>query len=187
MIFAILFILVLFLILFLNIFGLPANWIIIALIFLWALTINTNFSITYWSLILGLAIFGEIIEFFLQLSQGKKHGASTGANICGIIGCFFGAIFFAPLFLGLGAFLGALIGAWSGCFIWEILTGKKLDNALKAAYGIMIGKFLGTICKLGAGLAIILITAKVLINEMPIPILPELIPDQGDFPGLTSL
>ena len=66
----------------------------------------------------------------------------------------------APLFWGIGALLGALAGAWLGCFCMECLKGRSAEQALHAAWGAMLGRLLGTVCKCGVGGCIIALTAK---------------------------
>lgn len=160
-------------ILLLNIFGLPANWIILGLDGLWAYFVpNQGFSFWFWLIIIGLALAGELAEMGLQVHQGKKYGSSTSGNLAGIFGAIVGAILLAPVFWGLGAFIGALIGAWTGCFIIEILSGKQREQAMSAAFGAMIGKFLGTILKIGIGAIIIAFTAKAIWPANLEPFLP---------------
>lgn len=147
------FIFILSLLLFLNIFGLPANWIILLAAILWDVfyPATDGISAIYWIFLVGLAILGEIIETFLQLSKAKKYGSSKSGTIGGMLGAIIGSILCAPFFFGLGAFAGALGGAWFGCFIFELLKGRDFDAAKHAAVGTMVGRFLGTVCKCGIG------------------------------------
>ena len=83
---------------------------------------------------------------------------------------FAGAIFLAPLFFGLGAFIGALVGAWLGCLVMELLRGRPGKEAFDAAFGTMMGRFLGTVCKLGTGSAMVVLTAHRIWPDMaPVP------------------
>lgn len=149
-------------ILFLNIFGLPANWIIVALVTLWNFLLPENLPLWFWIIFIGLAVSGEVLEFFLQVFQGKRYGSSSAGNFAGMAGAFIGAIFLAPLFWGIGALIGALLGAWTGCFLMELARGNNTQIASKAAFGSMLGKLLGTICKMGIGAGMIYITAKLI-------------------------
>ena len=148
------------LILFLNIFGLPANWIIVGLVVLWNMAAPQNFTILFWILFIGLALLGEVLEFYLQLYQGKRYGSSTAGGFAGMAGAFIGAILLAPVFWGLGAIIGALAGAWAGCLLMELCKGKTRQEALHSAYGTMIGRMLGAISKMGAGGAMIYLVAR---------------------------
>ena len=149
------------LVLFLNIFGLPANWILLGLVALWKAghPAADNLGITFWIMMAGLAVTGEMLEWALQIVKAKRYGSSSSGTFAGMIGALAGAIFLAPLFFGLGALIGALIGAWIGCFVVESLKGRPLNEAVNAALGAMVGRFLGTVCKCGIGGAMLALTA----------------------------
>ena len=73
-------------------------------------------------------------------------------------------------FFGLGAFIGALVGAWLGCLVMELLRGRPGKEAFDAAFGTMMGRFLGTVCKLGTGSAMVVLTAHRIWPDMaPVP------------------
>lgn len=155
------FIFLLCIVLLLNIFGLPGNWLVLGLVFLWQTVFpECGFDIWFWFFVIGLAIVGELLEFGVQLVKAKKYGSSSQGAFAGMIGAMAGAIMFAPLFWGLGALAGAVIGAWIGCFIVEIIKRRPLEEAAKAAFGTSMGRLLGTVSKLGAGTAIVAITAN---------------------------
>ncbi len=154
---AILFVGILCLILLLNLISLPANWFILALLFLWKLIGPTGSAITYAFLagLLGLAILGEILEFGLQLWSGKRYGSTKKGNIGGIIGSILGAIFGAAFLMGFGAVIGALAGAFAGCLLMELWCGRTKDEAMHAATGALIGRFFGMTVKIGIGVSMI--------------------------------
>ncbi len=165
-------------VLLLNVFGLPANWFILGLVALWKMLcpVDGNLGIFFWAVMIGLAALGEILETGLQIIKARKYGSSSSGTFAGMIGAVVGAIMLAPLFWGLGAFLGALAGAWIGCFCVELLKGRPSHEALSAAWGATIGRFLGTVCKLGAGAAMIAFTCSAIWPDMPLPDDGELLP-----------
>ena len=71
----------------------------------------------------------------------------------------------APILMGFGALPGALAGAYLGCLAMELLKGKPWEMAVKAAKGTLMGRFLGALCKCGAGLTIVLLTARALLGN----------------------
>lgn len=159
----------------LNIFSLPANWIIIGIIFLWHKSVPmSNMDTWFWVTIITLAVIGELLEFGMQIIKAKKYGSSSSGTFAGVIGAFIGAIVLAPLFFGLGALIGAVIGAWLGCFIMEKAKGRETNEALHAAFGAMMGRLLGTILKCGVGSAIVAVTAhKIWPRKEAIPIIDD--------------
>ncbi len=142
------------LVLLLNVVSLPANWIIAALVIMWKL-INPapgDMGAGFFTLLIGAAAAGEVIEFLAQAWGAKKYGATTGGMWAGVAGALVGAFLGLPFLLGLGALLGALCGAWLGSYLLERLRGRPQTEALRAAKGALLGRFLGLVikCALGA-------------------------------------
>lgn len=156
-------------VLLLNIFGLPANWIILGLVALWKYLMpeTAQMGTLFFGLLIGLALAGEALELGLQVVKAKRYGSSSSGTFAGMIGAVVGAILLAPLFFGLGALLGALLGAWVGCFSMEKLKGRPTKEAVDAAFGAMMGRFLGTVCKCGVGGAMIAVTGRYIWPDVP--------------------
>ncbi|WP_297670740.1 DUF456 domain-containing protein [uncultured Desulfovibrio sp.] len=139
-------------VLLLNVFGLPANWVLLGLVALWkVIHPGADMGAGFWVLMVGIAVSGEALEMGLQVLKARRYGSSASGTFAGMLGAIAGAILLAPLFFGLGALVGALAGAWTGCFLMETLKGRPLRESLDAAFGAMVGRFLGTVCKCGAG------------------------------------
>jgi uncharacterized protein YqgC (DUF456 family) len=153
---ALLFILLLLLILGLNILGLPGNWGVIALVGVWRWT-HPAMDAGWWFfiLLLGLALAGELVEFFSQIWGGKRYGGTRSGNWGAFFGSIIGAVILAPFLLGLGALIGAIAGAYAGSLALELLSGRSMSQAMRAASGAMYGRVLGTVVKLGLGVAIL--------------------------------
>lgn len=163
-------------VLLLNIFGLPANWLLLGLVALWKLVhpAADAMDMWFWILMVGIGLAGEALEMGMQVVKAKRYGSSSSGTFAGMIGAIVGAIFLAPLFFGLGALIGALAGAWGGCFLMERFKGRPVREALDAAFGAMVGRFLGTVCKCGAGGAMLALAAgriwpKVSPELVPVP------------------
>ncbi|MBQ3058881.1 MAG: DUF456 domain-containing protein [Desulfovibrio sp.] len=164
-------------VLLLNIFGLPANWIVVALVAVWKALhpAAESMGLTFWVMLIGLALLGEALEMALQIVKAKRYGSSSAGTFAGMVGAIVGAILLAPLFFGLGALLGALGGAWLGCLLMELLKGRPMREALDAAMGAMLGRFLGTVCKCGAGGAMVVLTSRYIWPEpSAVPLAPSL-------------
>lgn len=150
----IVFLALLWLVLLLNIVSLPANWIIVGLTVLWRFLspVPGNMGLGFFSMLIGAAVLGEVMEFMAQAWGAKKYGAGTGAMWAGLIGAFLGAFLGLPFLLGLGALIGALAGAWLGSYLLEKARGRSELEAARAAKGSLVGRFLGIVikCALGA-------------------------------------
>ncbi|MCC8194353.1 MAG: DUF456 family protein, partial [Deltaproteobacteria bacterium] len=101
--------------LFLNLFGLPANWIALGLAALWTFLVpETAMTLKILAIMGGLAIVGEVMETLMVQIWGKKYGGTTMGSVGGIVGGLVGAILCAPFLFGIGALFGALAGAFVG-------------------------------------------------------------------------
>lgn len=145
----------------LNILSLPGNWVAVILLVLWAwLAPPTGISVLYLIVIIVLALAGEVLEFLLQLRGAKKYGSSSKGTFAGLVGAFIGALLGAPILFGLGALPGALLGAFVGCLIMELIGGRPIAEAKRAAWGALTGKFSGIILKITIGLTILVTGAQ---------------------------
>lgn len=146
----------------LQVVGLPANWIILVLVFLWKLlgpaVSADGLTWTFIIIMALLAALGEIMEWALQVKLGNKFGSSAKGNWGGIIGSIIGGILLLPLFFGFGAILGALGGAYVGCLLVELACRRNFSDAHMAAWGAFIGRSLGMSLKLGLGIAIVVMS-----------------------------
>ena len=81
----------------------------------------------------------SVLDYIVPAWGTKHYGGSRwgvwGSTLGVIIGLFFGAV---------GVILGPLVGAILG----ELISGKQLNQALKAGCGSFIGILFGTILKL---------------------------------------
>lgn len=146
---------------FLHVFGLPANWVALTLLAAWTWLHPTQPEGMTWlfmGLLLVLALAGEAAEFAAQAHGARKYGASAKGNLGGIIGAIAGAILGAPFLFGLGALIGSLAGAFTGCLLIEIIQGKALPEARRAAMGAFWGKALGTTLKMSLGAVMIILS-----------------------------
>jgi uncharacterized protein YqgC (DUF456 family) len=90
-------------------------------------------------ILLFFVILVTILDYVVPIMGTKRYGGSKrgvwGATIGVVVGLFFG-----PLGIIIGPFLGAYIG--------EITTGKREKDALRAAWGSLMGFLLGVGLKL---------------------------------------
>lgn len=142
-----------------QILNLPGNWVAIVFLAIWKLigpaSGTHELTLTFFIILVVMAGIGEFLEWVIQIKVGKRLGSSTKGSIGGIIGSIIGAILLLPLFFGFGALLGALLGAFIGCLLVELLAGRPRREAVQAAWGVFVGRFLGMALKLGIGISII--------------------------------
>lgn len=147
----------------LNLVMLPGNWAVVVLVSLyaWLGPAAPEMGALFFVALVGLAVVGEVVEFLTQIWGAKKYGSSNKATFAGMLGAIAGAIFFAPFLFGIGAIFGALAGAWTGCYVAErLLANRPQAEAVTAANGALVGRFLGMVVKLGLGIAMVVLTAS---------------------------
>ena len=145
--------------LFLNIFSLPGNWLMLIFLVVWT-SINGQGAMS-WSFVLGMGgiiALAEVSEFLVQMYGAKKFGSTGKGNLGGIIGAIVGAIAGAPILFGIGALIFGLIGAFVGCFIFEKINGRNTRESIRASWGAFWGKFFGMSLKIGMGIIVIILS-----------------------------
>lgn len=159
-------------VLLLNVITLPANWIMLGLIGLWRFAYPSpgDMGVFFFAMLVGLALFGEVIEYIAQGWGSKKYGSSTSGMWAGLLGALVGALAGLPLLFGLGAFIGALVGAWIGCYLMERYKGRNDYEARQAANGALVGRFLGIVVKCGIGAVMLGLTCHAIFQ---VPVYPE--------------
>ena len=89
----------------------------------------------------ALTVVVSVLDYVIPALGARRFGA-TKAGIWGsVIGMLAGLFFFPPFGIFLGAFAGAVAG--------EMISGKQVEGALRAGWGV----FLGTAVSLGLKLA----------------------------------
>lgn len=97
---------------------------------------ETSFLIV-WAIVTTLVFF---LDYFIPPLATKKFGGSRRGVIGSTIGLIIGLIFFPPF--------GLIIGAFVGAFAGELMEGKEKRDALKSAFGALIGFLTGSLLKL---------------------------------------
>jgi uncharacterized protein YqgC (DUF456 family) len=157
--YALVFVLVLFVSWIAQLVGLPGNWSIVvtAALYAWLLPGDHATAVGWWAvgILLGLALVGELVEFAagamgVSTAGGSRRGAALavlGSLIGGIVGLFIGvpipvvgSLVSAVLFGGIGALAGAMLG--------ETWKGRDFDASLQVGKAAFVGRLLGTVAKM---------------------------------------
>lgn len=89
--------------------------------------------------VIALAVLAQLVDFLGNALGAKRFGASRAGLWGGIIGSLVGLVWFPPL--------GFLLGALAGAVLAELLTGRRLDEALRSGVGALVGAFGGMVAK----------------------------------------
>jgi hypothetical protein len=142
--------------------GLPGTWLMVAVSAgaSWA-SGSWIISVPVLCVLVGLALAGEVVEFATgaigALRAGSTWRGSVGALAAGGVGAFVGT--FAIPVPVVGSVLGACAGAFLGGLAGELWGGKNLERSLDVGKSAFLGRFLGTLTKLGVGIVIWCIAA----------------------------
>jgi uncharacterized protein len=175
-VFALLLIVVLLVCLALTVFGLPGNWLIVAVTAAYASLTPAQSSVAIgWrpiAVLFVLAIAGEIFELLAATVGTAKAGGSRRGAALALAGSFIGAV--VGLFVGipiplpligpiLAALLFAGIGALVGAMIGELWAGKNWNASWRVGRAAFGGRLAGTLGKmlLGGVMLVVVIVALV--------------------------
>ncbi len=147
---------------FVNLLGLPGNWLIVAAaaVYAWLVPQDTRAAIDWptVAVIAGLAVVGEVAEFAAGAAGVKRLGGSWLGAVLALAGSVAGAmtgvvvgipvpvvgpLLAALLFGGLGALVGAVAG--------ETVRGQPLGASLTIGKAAFWGRLLGTLAKAVVG------------------------------------
>jgi uncharacterized protein YqgC (DUF456 family) len=140
--------LILFLGIFLTVFGLPGTVLILLAVVGYALL--TGFAQIGFKVILMLllmTIVAELLDVGLGMAGAVRFGSSRAGMWAALIGSFAGAVLLTPFFLGLGVLMGIFLGGSAAVFIVEMIQRGKLKPAFRAGIGAMLGRMAGIAVK----------------------------------------
>ena len=156
----------------LVILGLPGTWVIVAISAVMTFYFDGDHPAamrltTFWILV-GLACFGELLEFIAGAMGVNKLGGARRSAFLAIVGSIIGAI--AGLFIGtpvpvIGSVVVSLLlggaGAFAGAVLGELWVGKNWDEAIQIGNAAFWGRMFGTLGKIvcAATMACVLIGA----------------------------
>ena len=133
------FILLLFVGIYLSLFGLPGTIIIFLDVLLYALF--TGFAQVNWKVLLFLLVFAllsEAIDFWAGSTDAHKP-LVTGKSIWGTaLGAVTGMLILTPVLWGLGVWGGFFLGGLAGLLLMEWLRQSRLKIPHQATYGALL-------------------------------------------------
>lgn len=159
-----------------NLFSLPGNWILLgmAALFAWLASETGDHGISWTTvgIMAGLAMLGEVIEFFAGAAGAAKQGASRRSIVFSLIGGMAGSIGGAMLGLPvpvigsvIAALLGGSLGAFAGAYLGEKSIERPHSESMAVARGAFAGRLWGTVGKFAVGAVMLgVMTVDVLIG-----------------------
>jgi uncharacterized protein YqgC (DUF456 family) len=134
--------------------GLPGLWVIVGGVLLYGwLTGFSTVGVWTMAIALGLAFFGEAIEWWLGFRIAQRYGGSQSAGWGALIGGMAGAIVGVPVPV-IGSVIGAFVGSFLGAVAFEYLRAQRAEVALRAGWGAVVGRAVAAAAKMAIGLVI---------------------------------
>lgn len=147
---------------FVNLLGLPGNWLIVATaaLYTWLMPVESRLALGWpiVGLVAGLAVLGELVELAGSAAGVRKVGGSKRGALLALVGSvvgamvgmfvgipipFVGSLFAALLFGGLGALLGAMLG--------ESWKGRSFDQSWQVGQAAFWARMIGALAKVMIG------------------------------------
>lgn len=142
----------------LMIFGIPGNFITMAIGILYYFIMPGQVSLGQLIALIALAVSGEVLENIVSLFGAKKYGASKKGMLGAFIGSILGGIIGSMIAPVIGTFLGVFAGSFLLTYLFEYrLEGRSGEEAEKAGQGALIGKVLAVSYKYSAGIVMLVI------------------------------
>ena len=158
----------------LNTVSAPGNWVmvILASVYWWLMPAESPYAIGGWVLtvLVALAIVGEILEFGTSALGTRYAGGSRRGAWLSILGSLVGSI--TGIFLGIpipviGSLLAALlfagVGAMLGAYFGERWDGKSNQDAWRVGWASFCARLIGSLAKLLVGMVMIAIAVAAMV------------------------
>ncbi len=158
----------------LNTVSAPGNWAMVALaaLYWWLMPAESPYAIGGWILtvLVGLAIVGEIIEFGTSALGTRHAGGSRRGAWLSILGSVIGSI--TGVFVGIpvpviGSLLAALLfagcGAMLGAYLGERWDGKTNREAWRVGWASFCARLIGSLAKMLTGIVMIAIAVVAML------------------------
>jgi uncharacterized protein len=144
--------------------GLPGLWVmVLGVIGYGWLTGFHAVGVATIAVVVGLALVGEIIEWWLGFWFAERYGGSRRAGWGALVGGIVGAIVGVPVPV-VGSVIGAFVGSFAGAAVFEYTRLRSPGVALRAGWGAVLGRAAAAALKMALGLAIAVIGAFAVIR-----------------------
>lgn len=142
------FILILFIGIYLSLFGLPGTVLVFIDILMYALLTGFDrIGVKIILILLVLSLIAEAIDFLLGMAGAHQLMPSRKSFVVAAIAAITGAFILTPFFWAAGTFLGFFLGCFSGVLTIEFFRQSKLQMPFKASNSSIFAMVGGKILK----------------------------------------
>src|SRR3989441_11954768 len=131
--------------------GLPGLWLIVvaAVGYGWAPGFHSIGLVTI-AVVLGLALLGELFEFWLGYGLTRRYGGSKRAGWGSLLGGLAGAVVGVPVPL-IGSVIGAILGSFAGALVFEYAGSGGAGTAVHAGWGALVVRKAASVANTAVG------------------------------------
>jgi uncharacterized protein YqgC (DUF456 family) len=98
------------------------------------------FTLQFMLIWAGITAVVTVLDYIVPAAGAKRFGSSKQGIWGAVLGLIAGIFFFPPVGIIIGPVVGALVG--------EFIAGKKSNEALRSAFGTIVGFITGIVLKL---------------------------------------
>lgn len=139
--------------------GLPGLWVmVLGVIGYGWLTGFHSVGVATIAIVVGLALMGEVVEWWLGFWFAERYGGSRRAGWGALLGGIVGAVVGVPVPV-IGSVIGAFVGSFIGAAAFEYTRQLSAGVAMRAGWGAVLGRATAAALKMALGLAIAVIGA----------------------------
>ena len=139
--------------------GLPGLWVmVLGVIGYGWLTGFHTVGVATIAVVVGLALMGEVVEWWLGFWFAERYGGSRRAGWGALVGGIIGAVVGVPVPV-IGSVIGAFVGSFIGAAAFEYTRQLSAGVALRAGWGAVLGRAAAAGLKMALGLGIAVIGA----------------------------
>jgi uncharacterized protein YqgC (DUF456 family) len=137
--------------------GLPGLWLMVLGVigYGWMTGFHT-IGVTTIAIVIGLALVGEILEWWVGFGFARRYGGSNRAGWGALVGGIVGALVGVPVPI-IGSVIGAFVGSFAGAALFEYSSSRIPGTAVRAGWGAMLGRAFAAATKIGLGIVIAVI------------------------------
>ena len=109
-------------------------------------------------LLLGITLFSLGVDYLATMLGARKLCATWRGILGAVVGACVGLFFSLP---------GIILGPFIGALLFEMVGGRKFDEAARAGVGALLGLLAGALGKMACGMAMIgIFTVDVIYRSM---------------------
>jgi len=108
------------------------------------------------TIMVGLALLGELLELWLGFGLARRYGASPRAGWGALLGGLVGAVVGVPVPV-VGSVIGAILGCFAGATIFEYATTRTAGTAVRAGWGALLGRVAASAAKVALGIVMTIV------------------------------